>query len=607
MKLNKKVSSLPTDPGVYLLLSKGEVIYVGKASSLRKRVRSYLGTPKNNSVKTRALMAKIDDVDYIITDTELEALLLEEDLIKEYRPRFNIQLKDNKRYPYVKITKERFPRMEITRKREEEDAYYYGPYTNVGALRETLKTIEEFFPIINCTWDPDEGFRRPCLRYYIDSCQGPCAKKVSEEEYNETVKRVKGFLKGDRSELMKDLEHRMEQASAEQKYEQAAKWRNKLRAVQKIVGKQKVRITDERDQDFIAVAEDEADGIIQIFFTRNGKITGQDYYHVRIPEHENSVKAISAFLRRFYQDRKVIPEVIHVPELPKDKETIEGWLSSRRGRGVEISVPKKGQKAQVLQMAENNAKFELRKKDQPGQEQSKQALSQLQDNLNLDLPPKRIEGYDISNISGSDAVGSMVVFVGGQPIKSEYRRFKINRQHSPDDYGMIAEVLERRVRHGLKEIEEGSSSGKFSSLPDLMLIDGGKGQLNAAKQAAVENGLDYVPMVAIAKAEEVVYGGEDESPLPIEKDSEAHYLLRKIRNEAHRFAIDYHKRLRQKRTIRSSLDTIKGIGPKRKRKLLNTFNSTKGVREASLEELKNISGLPTKVAKRVYNFFETEK
>jgi len=617
MQLKQEVKNFPAEPGVYIIRSTGEVIYVGKSSSLRDRVMSYFSSGKATSVKSKSLREEADGVDYIVTDTEVEALVLEENLIKEYRPKYNVLLKDNKRYPYIKLTDEEFPQLVVTRKRGDESGELFGPYTNAGAMRKTLDTIEKIFSIRDCSWKPEDGHRRPCLRYHIDLCPAPCAGKADKEDYMDSVDRIRDLLKGRRGEVEKKLREKMELASKEKDYEKAAEWRDKIEALKKISRNQNVRLNDELDRDFIALntglshhPDEQQRGVIQIFFVRSGRISGQDSFDLEFPRQTKRSSILGGFVKKFYANRRVVPAEIYVEEKPEDASTIQAWLTDLRSGQVEFLVPKRGKKRRILEMAKRNAKFN---RYSPGNSSSggekkvgKLGAEKLQEVLGLPVVPSRIEGYDVSNISGSDSVGSMVVFENGRANKSMYRKFKIKGKEGPDDYAMIKEILRRRFLHGSDdESEEGDTTDdSFSSFPDLILIDGGKGQVNAAKEVLESLSMGNIPVIGLAKEYEEVYQPGQEHPVGFERDSEGLKLLQRVRDEAHRFAVSYHRRLRQKRTVRSSLDSIRGIGPKRKKALLTAFNSVEGVARASLGELKDVPHIPDSVAERIRDFFE---
>ncbi|MCF7890771.1 excinuclease ABC subunit UvrC [Candidatus Bipolaricaulota bacterium] len=622
MQLKEEVKNFPQQPGIYMIRSEGKVIYVGKSASLRDRVKSYFNSGKAGSVKTKNLREEADEVDYIVTDSEVEALILEENLIKEYRPKYNILLKDNKRYPYIKLTDEKFPQLKVSRKRGDESGELYGPYIDSGAMRETLDTIEKIFPVRDCSWKPEDGYRRPCLRYHIDLCPAPCAGKADRDSYMESIEKIRNLLKGKIGEIASQLREKMELASSNKDFEKAAEWRDKLESLKKISRDQNVRLSDELDRDFIALSVEtgtekdrETRGTIQVFFVRAGRITGQDSFDLEFPPEEDSPAILSGFIKKFYSNRRVIPAEIYVEEKPEDASTIERWLEESRSGKVEIKIPKRGQKKKILDMVSRNARYGRGKSREVDsdteQTPGNKGVEELKRVLNLPTPPHRIEGYDVSNISGTDSVGSMVVFEGGRSTNRKYRRFRIEGKDGPDDYLMLQEVLRRRFTHGLDT--DGSDKDKdreadesFSKFPDLILIDGGKGQLSAATEVLESLSMDNIPIVGLAKEYEEVFRPGKPAPIGFSRDSEGLKLLQRIRDEAHRFAVDYHRRLRQKRTVRSSLDSIKGIGPKRKKVLLNTFNSVERVRNASLEELKSISEIPDKVAERVAEFFEED-
>ncbi len=619
MNLKEEVKDFPEEPGVYIIRSTGEVIYVGKSASLRDRVMSYFNSGKATRMKTKSLREEADEVDYIVTDTEVEALVLEENLIKEYRPKYNVLLRDNKRYPYLKLTDEKFPQLEVSRKRGEASGELFGPYTDSGAMRETLDTIEKIFPIRDCSWSPDDGHRRPCLRYHIDLCPAPCAGKADRESYMETVDQIRDLLKGRIKQVEETLREKMERASENRDYEKAAEWRDKIEALGKISRRQNVRLKNELDRDFIALNREDSEstgrgkrGVIQVFFVRSGRISGQDSFQVEFPPEEDKSSILGGFMKKFYANRRVVPQEIYVEEKPEDYETIEEWLSDLRSGRVEFVVPLRGQKKRVLEMAKRNARYDRDSIDGSGKGGQKspgeKGAEELKEVLGLPAAPARIEGYDISNISGTDSVGSMVVFEDGRASKDMYRRFKLEEE-GPDDYAMLKRVLRRRFLHGS---ESDSDNGKeadesFSRFPDLILIDGGKGQLNASREALNSLSMGDIPVVGLAKEFERVFQPGREEPVGFEKSSEGLKLLQRVRDEAHRFAVSYHRRLRQKRTVRSSLDAIEGVGPKRKKALLQAFDSVEGVSEASLGELKDVSGLPEPVAERIRDFFKEDK
>ncbi len=620
MRLKERVEDFPQESGVYIIRSEGKVIYVGKSSSLRDRVKSYFNEGSATSVKTRSLRDEADEIDYIVTDSEVEALVLEENLIKEHRPKYNVLLKDNKRYPYLKLTDEKFPQLEVSRNRGDESGELFGPYIDSGAMRKTLDTVEKIFPVRDCSWKPEEGYRRPCLRYHIDLCPAPCAGKADRDEYMESIDQIRALLKGKISDVADKLREKMKLASENKDYEKAAEWRDKLEALEKITRDQNVRLSDELDRDFIALhvenpsdSENKRSGTIQIFFVRAGSISGQDSLKINIPPGEEKPSILAGFIKKFYSNRRVIPAEIYVEEEPEDAQTIEKWLAEARSGKVEIKVPKRGQKRKVLEMAERNARYnrkDLKGSKETGErEQVETGLEDLREVLSLPTTPRRIEGYDISNISGADAVGSMVVFEDGSSKNRDYRRFKIQGESGPDDYGMMREVMRRRFLHGGESSDKNNeeTDDSFSAFPDLILIDGGKGQLSAAVKVLKDLSMANIPVIGLAKEYEEVYQPGEKTPVGFSRDSEGLKLLQRVRDEAHRFAVDYHRRLRQKRTVRSSLDAIRGVGPKRKKILLSTFNSVERISQASRDELNSVSGVPEKVANRVFEFFAEQR
>ncbi|MFP4507675.1 MAG: excinuclease ABC subunit UvrC [Candidatus Acetothermia bacterium] len=614
MNLKEEVKGFPREPGVYIIRSAGEVIYVGKSASLRDRAMSYFNSGKATRVKTKSLREEADGVDYIVTDSEVEALVLEENLIKEYRPKYNVLLRDNKRYPYLKLTEEEFPQLEVSRKRGDETGELFGPYTDSGAMRETLDTIEKIFPIRDCSWTPEDGYRRPCLRHHIDLCPAPCAGKADRETYMETIQQIRDLLKGKIKRVEEALREKMERAAENRDFEKAAEWRDKIEALGKISRGQNVRLKNELDRDFIALyrksrgSRGEGDGgVIQVFFVRSGRISGQDSFQIEFPSEEDRASILGGFVKKFYANRRVVPREIYVEEEPEDRETIEEWLSELRSAKVKFVVPKRGKKKRVLEMARRNARYDRESVGSSGEsgqrKPGEKGIEELKEALNLPAPPARIEGYDVSNISGTDSVGSMVVFENGRASKDMYRKFKIEKE-GPDDYAMLKRLLHRRFLHGSEAGEDEDRS--FSSFPDLILIDGGKGQLSASRDALNSLSMGDIPVVGLAKEFERVFRPGREEPVGFERDSEGLKLLQRVRDEAHRFAVSYHRRLRQKRTVRSSLDSIEGVGPKRKKALLQAFNSVEGVSKASLGELKDVSGLPEPVAERIRDFFKED-
>jgi excinuclease ABC subunit C len=592
----KRLRDLPDGPGVYLFKDRaGEVIYVGKAASLRSRVRSYfqryhqLGEPK-----VRSIVENLADLEYIVTGSEVEALILEEDLIKSYRPRFNVQLKDDKRFPYLAITmQEPFPRLLFTRRAEHDGARYFGPYTNAQLVRESLNALRALFPVRSCNDRIVPGKpsrKRPCLDYSLKQCAAPCVGKVAQEEYRQLAEGLCRFLEGRRADLLQELREEMARAAAALEFERAARIRDRIRAFEQLVGQKKARREPGAERDALGLACAPGLCIVQLFSVRDGRVRRGERFSLEAPEGSTASEVLSAFLRQFYSEAAEVPREVLLPQPVEDLELLGQWLSGLRGGRVALLVPRRGPKLELVKLAERNAELALveeRLKAGEG-ERERLALEELQRYLGLAGLPRRIEGYDISTIQGTDSVGAMVVFEDGHPKKSAYRRFKI-KGTGRDDLAMLAEVLERRI------MDE-----RFPPPPDLVLIDGGKGQLSAALAVMRARGWGAVPVVALAKEFEEVFAPGRATPLPIPKDSQAQYLLQRVRDEAHRFALEYHRLRRKRRAIRSELESIPGIGPNRARLLLRHFGSLAKLREASLEELLQVPGLPRTVAERVY-------
>ncbi|MGI6034225.1 MAG: excinuclease ABC subunit UvrC [Limnochordia bacterium] len=592
MDLTDKLQSLPERPGVYLMEDDaGDIIYVGKARSLKDRVRSYFsGTP--SSPKVRALVSHIADLDYIVTDSEVEALILECNLIKEHRPWYNVRLRDDKSYPYLKVTNEQFPRVLVVRRREEDGSRYFGPYTNVQAMRQTVKFLRKHFPIRTCRRRLEGNKDRPCLNFHIDRCLAPCTGKVSPEAYGEIVDQVCQFLEGRQEGLIKDLTAKMECAAKALRFEEAARLRDQINALEYIAQEQQKIVGDQGlDQDIIGLAQGEGIACVQVFFVREGKIVGREQFLMEDESGSTPSEVTAAFLEQYYTRAAHIPKEILIETQVDDSQALSLWLSSKRGSKVYIKVPRRGPKRHLVALVQENAQLSL--DDVLGAQSRRDkeiqaALARLQEILHLADLPHRIEGYDISNIQGREAVGSLVVFTNGEPDKDEYRRFRIRTQ-GPDDYAMLQETVHRRFLRALQE---------ESPFPDLILIDGGKGQLSAVTQVLTELEL-AIPCCSLAESEEEIYLPSSPEPLRLPRDDAGLLLLQHIRDEAHRFALNYHRHLRQKSGMASALDDIPGVGPKRKRALIKHFGSLANVRQASLEELQAV--LPAQVAKNVYH------
>ncbi|WP_078809300.1 excinuclease ABC subunit UvrC [Selenihalanaerobacter shriftii] len=602
MKLEQQLDNLPNSPGVYLMQNKsGQVIYVGKAKSLRKRVRSYFQKSRNHSLKTKALVKRISDLDYILTDSEVEALILEATMIKKYNPKFNIRLKDDKTYPYIKITtNEDYPRVFMTRIVKKDGAKYFGPYTNVNAVRKTLKLLRDLFPLRNCKKKLTEQKKeeRACLNYHIEKCLGPCIEEIPSNEYQNMVKEVQLFLEGKQQDLIKELEGQMQEVAEKRDFEIAAELRDQITAIKKITKKQKMVSPNFEDQDVIATAHEDDLACVQIMVVRNGRLVGEEDFIMEGTSIEAIDETLTAFLKQYYMNTNYIPKEILLEIEIEDKEIIEDWLNEKRGSRVHLKTPQRGAKKELVNMAQRNAKYNLKDYLIKSDYQSRKPLkgvSQLQTYLDLDKPPIRVEGFDISNIQGTDPVASLVVFENGRPKKSDYRRFKIKTVEGPNDFAMMEEVVQRRYSRLVNEGQQ---------MPDLILIDGGKGQLNFALKILDNLGVADQPIFGLAKREEEVFVKDRQNPIILPRDSEALYLIQRIRDEAHRFAVNYHRKLRSRRVTHSMLDDIPGIGEKRRKSLLKYFGSLDKIRKASIEELGEVHGISQKMATTIYNYLK---
>ena len=607
--LETKLASLPTSPGVYLMKdSRGKVIYVGKAASLRSRVRSYFQSPEGMAPRIKSLAGAIADFEVIQTATESEAFLAEDSLIKQHQPLFNIRLRDDKRYPYLQITDEPFPRVKIVRRRGSDRARYFGPYTNAKAMRATLKLGQKLFPIRTCNLDlPLKTPRRPCLNYHIGRCVAPCAELISEDEYALIVDRVALLFEGRVSGLVSRLRTEMLAASEARQFERAAGVRDRLASLQRSLERQSVVLPDLLDRDALGLhlAEDRA--CVQVFLVREGRLAGRQSYHLRTPADSTETDVLSAFLIQYYANASSIPREILLPHEVDEPGAAEAWLSELRGRRVFLKRPQRGEKRQLVEMANGNAKFALKgeERDAATREQATAALAELGEALSLSTFPLRIEAFDISNTQGDQATGSMVVFENGRPRRDSYRRFRVHLSGKPDDYAMMGEILRRRFRRGLAELNDPAvSRGKFSEFPDLLLIDGGKGQLNVAVAVLQEVNIEGIEVIGLAKRHEEVFRPGRSEPLILPADSAGLLLLRQVRDEAHRFAITYHRKLRTKRSLSSILDDIPGVGPKRKSELIKAFGSIERLTRASVESIVEKTTLPRGLAERVVTRLE---
>lgn len=600
------LKALPDSPGVYLMKDPaGKIIYVGKAISLKNRVRSYFQSSRNLSIRIRSMVEQVDRFEYITTNSEVEALVLECNLIKEERPKYNIRLRDDKQYPWVKVTvKENFPQIFITRKIGRDGSKYYGPYTDVRALRETLKLLRRIFPLRGCRHDLDrERIERPCLNFHIKRCLAPCSGQITKETYHELISQVCLFLEGRQSELLTKLKKEMEKAAIERQYEKAALLRDRIRDIEKVLEKQKVVAAVYEDLDVFGLAQDQKGSVVQVFQVRQGKLVGREYFPLADGDETEPIEILESFLTQYYDGAGVIPKEILLPFNLENMAVLTEWLGRQRGSKIYLRVPQKGEKAELLRMAQENAEV-LLKQERTHEEQSlnriSEILSQLQKDLGLEKPPLRIEGFDISNIQGQEAVASMVVFENGVSKGGEYRRFKIRTIEGPNDFAMMQEAVRRRFQKGLEERKQlATESGKFARFPDLLLIDGGKGQLSAVYEVLDELGLTHLNLFSLAKQEEEIFRPGDNESIKLSRRSESLMLLQRVRDEAHRFAITYHKTLRDKRTKASSLDLVTGIGPKKKQQLLKHFGSIKRIKEASVEELMKVDGINRKLAENI--------
>jgi excinuclease ABC subunit C len=600
MPLKEQLKTLPARPGVYLFKDNvGKVIYVGKASSLRNRVRAYFSPRSQLSLKLERLADKISDLDAIVTDSEYEALILENDLIKKYRPVYNVRLKDDKTFPYLKIDlKNDWPTVRITRRFHKDGDRYFGPFISAYSLRQTLQLIRKIFPFRSCNRKITGKDARPCLEYHLKSCVGPCIGAISQEDYKDIIKEVILFLEGKQELLVQDLRNKMEEASRQLQYEKAALLRDQIHALEQVVENQRIAVTVRGDEDAIALAQTKDLAYVEIFFIRNNKLVGRDYALLDGIRDEEPGQIMTSFVKQYYSSTSKLPPLILLQYPVDEPDIIAGWLSNQRGASVELRVPLRGIKKQLMDIVEENARQELAlyQAKQSKLIESALVLEELKERLGLPRMPLRIEGYDISNIRGNQAVGSMAVFTKGQSRRAHYRRFRIKSVSGIDDYAMIQEVLRRRFKRSLANDE------KWSAMPDLILIDGGKGHLNASLEILKELGLNAVPAAALAKENEEVFVPGKSEPLNIPRTSTALHLLQRVRDEAHRFALGYHKKLRHKESIVSALDSIPGIGPKRKKALIKKFGSVRSIKEASTYELSLVPGITGKLAEKVKEY-----
>lgn len=609
--IEEELKKLPAKPGVYLMHDeRDEIIYVGKAVSLKKRVRQYFQSSRYKGAKIEQMVTHIARFEYIITDSELEALVLESNLIKEHRPKYNTMLKDDKSYPFIKVTvQEAYPRVLFARRMKKDKNRYFGPYTSGGAVKDVIELVRKLYQVRSCsrTLPRDCGKDRPCLYYHMKQCTGPCTGNVPQETYRENIQKVLRFLNGDFQETIDQLTDKMQKASEELRFEDAAECRDLIQSIRKIGERQKITAYGEEDRDIIAVAMDESqdlreqDAVVQVFFMRSGRIIGRDHFYLRVARGDIREQVLSSFLKQFYAGTPFIPREIMLQTDVEDREVIEEWLSSRRKQKVHILVPKKGTKEKLVELARENARMVLDKdRERIRREEGRTigAVHEVEEWLGLkDIV--RMEAFDISNISGFESVGSMVVYEKGRPKKSDYRKFRIKSVQGPNDYASMEEVLTRRFTH-----ESNGEFDSFSRMPDLLLMDGGRGQVNIALGVLEKLGIQ-IPVCGMVKDDHHRTRGLyfNNVEIPIETNSEGFRLITRIQDEAHRFAIEYHRSLRSKEQVHSILDDIPGIGERRRKALMRKFRSVEEIRDASLEELTETESMNAASAQQVYNFF----
>ncbi|WP_288544101.1 excinuclease ABC subunit UvrC [uncultured Clostridium sp.] len=619
-QIEEELKKLPGQPGVYIMHdAKDAIIYVGKAISLKNRVRQYFQSSRDKTAKIRQMVSKIARFEYIVTDSELEALVLECNLIKEHRPRYNTMLKDDKTYPYIKVTaSEEYPRILFSRQMKKDKNKYFGPFTSAGAVKDTIELIRKIYRIRACSrkLPQDMGKDRPCLYYHIHQCDAPCQGYISQADYQESVKQAVGFLNGQYEPVMKYLEEKMRTASETMEFEKAIEYRDLLDSVKKVAQKQKITSQSMEDRDIIAMAKDERDAVVQVFFVRDGKLIGREHFHMNLTGSESKAEILNSFVKQFYAGTPFVPHEIWVQEELEDAEVIASFLTARRGQKVRFVVPKIGEKERLVELAEKNAKMVLSQdKEKIKREELRTigAMNQIGSWIGLS-GIKRVEAYDISNISGFESVGSMIVYENGRPKRNDYRKFRIRTVQGPNDYASMREVLLRRFSHGLEETKkleaEGGdlAMGSFTRFPDLLMMDGGRGQVNIALEVLRELQLE-IPVCGMVKDDNHRTRGlyYQNVEIPIDRHSEGFQLITRIQDEAHRFAIEYHRSLRGKEQVRSVLDDIKGIGPARRKSLMRTFKTIEAVREASVEELEAAPQMNRAAAEAVYIFFRDDK
>lgn len=608
--IEEELKKLPAKPGVYLMHDeKDQIIYVGKAISLKNRVRQYFQASRNKGAKIDQMVTHIRRFEYIVTDSELEALVLECNLIKEHRPKYNTMLMDDKGYPFIKVTvNEPYPRIMLAREMKKDKAKYFGPYTSATAVKDTIDLIRKLYHIRSCNRNlpKDIGKERPCLNYHIKQCKAPCQAYISEEAYRKSIGEALRFLNGHYESILKDLEKKMFDASENMEFEKAIEYRELLNSVKQIAQKQKITDSSGEDRDILAVAQDAEDAVVQVFFIRGGRLIGRDHFFLRNVSEESKSKILESFIKQFYSGTPFIPSELMLQEDIEEKAILEQWLSKKKEHRVHIKVPKKGEKEKLVELARTNAALVLNTdKERLKREEGRTigAVKEIEKLLGLSNII-RMEAFDISNTSGFASVGSMIVYEKGKPKRNDYRKFKIKSVQGPDDYASMREVLMRRFQHGLEEMEKQENVGSFTSFPDLILMDGGRGQVNIALEVLEELNLQ-IPVCGMVKDDSHRTRGlyYNNIEIPIDRHSEGFKLITRIQDEAHRFAIEFHRKLRSQGQVHSVLDEIKGIGPTRRKALMKHFSNIDEIRNATVDELKSLPSMNEKSAKEVYSFF----
>ena len=618
--IQEELKKLPGRPGVYLMHDEtDQIIYVGKAISLKNRVRQYFQSSRNKGVKIEQMVTHIRRFEYIVTDSELEALVLECNLIKEHRPKYNTMLRDDKTYPYIRVTVgEDFPRVLFSRQQKKDRSRYFGPYTSAGAVKDTIELINKLYQLRTCNRNlpKDIGKDRPCLNYHIHQCNAPCQGYISKEEYRQRVDAAVEFLNGNYAPILKSLQEKMMAASEEMQFEKAIEYRDLLNSVKQIAQKQKITHNDGEDKDIIALAADDRDAVVQVFFIRDGKLIGRDHFYVKIGNEDTKEQILTTFVKQFYSGTPFIPREIMLPEEIDDHEVLAEWLGEKRGGKVYIRIPQKGMKEKLVELAQKNAELVLSQDKEKIKREEGRTIGAMKEIAGwLDLPGlQRVEAFDISNINGFETVGSMVVYEKGKPKRSDYRKFKLRTVTGPDDYASMHEVLTRRFTHGMREQEEmqekelGAEYGSFTRFPDLIMMDGGRGQVNICLKVLDELHLN-IPVCGMVKDDNHRTRGlyYNNIEIPIDRGSEGFKLITRIQDEAHRFAIEYHRSLRSKDQVKSVLDEIPGVGPARRKALMKSFPSIYEIRDATAEQIAMQADLPMSVAEEIYEFFHNHQ